>query len=473
MATKAKTEKDDEAANTLRDELRKRFDRLHENTTEMELDHCQMVDRDLSSFQWPTLSTLTSLNISNNEISILPGLSNSMFAHTLTHLDISRNWFNQIPSEISSLVSLVHLNVCRNFLRPNDFSLRVDDLFTLKNLRVLDLRWNKKLKRPDWRDELCARLPQVHDVHVTVSSVCNDGVWRSNAPEGSFVGLSPALRDANQLRAQLEPWGTLVLRRRLVETFQQEPTNSEDVLRAEVMESLLECYRKEGMMDDEGVGTRRIERMDGIKVDDEELMSELLLELRLWTSEKRESVRQERPSIKAENYMILRSPCEFGPKLHVTGKNGKATCGSRKAELARIKFERHQTLWTLAKRAMAMVDPEFSKIYTALAVTHGFTGSPHIDKQNITPFYGMSLGSFNEGEGGIRVEMNARVVVEVNTKGRLGKVDGRYPHWVAPWRCIGKVDGESVLDRYSLIYYTTEGVSMKKGPAVEFVAAVE
>jgi hypothetical protein len=48
---------------------------------------------------------------------------------------------------------------------------------------------------------------------------------------------------------------------------------------------------------------------------------------------------------------------------------------------------------------MSMVDPEFSEIFTALAVTHGFTGSPHIDKQNITPFFGMSIGSFREGEG--------------------------------------------------------------------------
>ena len=40
-------------------------------------------------------------------------------------------------------------------------------------------------------------------------------------------------------------------------------------------------------------------------------------------------------------------------------------------------------------------------------------------------------------------------VAEVNTKGRLGKVDGRYPHWVAPYdeRC----------ERFSLIYYRTEG----------------
>jgi hypothetical protein len=59
---------------------------------------------------------------------------------------------------------------------------------------------------------------------------------------------------------------------------------------------------------------------------------------------------------------------------------------------------------------MISVDPLFAQKYTALAVTHGFHGSPHIDKQNFGPFYGMALGDFEEGTGGIRVECSARVV---------------------------------------------------------------
>lgn len=59
---------------------------------------------------------------------------------------------------------------------------------------------------------------------------------------------------------------------------------------------------------------------------------------------------------------------------------------------------------------MLSVDPEFARKYTALAVTHGFQGSPHIDKQNIGPFYGLALGDFEEGTGGIMVECSARVV---------------------------------------------------------------
>ena len=60
--------------------------------------------------------------------------------------------------------------------------------------------------------------------------------------------------------------------------------------------------------------------------------------------------------------------------------------------------------------AMISVDPMFAQKYTAVAVTHGFNGSPHIDKQNVGPFYGLALGDFEDGTGGIRVECSARVL---------------------------------------------------------------
>ena len=94
-----------------------------------------------------------------------------------------------------------------------------------------------------------------------------------------------------------------------------------------------------------------------------------------------------------------------------------------------------------------------------MAVTHGFSGSPHIDKQNIGPFYGLSLGSHAPGTGGVCVEAGPRVVAHVDTHNRLGKVDGRYPHWVAPW------DSENT-ERFSLIYYQTEGEPTPAGCAV-------
>jgi hypothetical protein len=46
------------------------------------------------------------------------------------------------------------------------------------------------------------------------------------------------------------------------------------------------------------------------------------------------------------------------------------------------------------------------------------------------------------------VECSPSLVAEVDTRGRLGKVDGRFPHWVTPYH---------TGTRYSLIYYVTCG----------------
>lgn len=46
------------------------------------------------------------------------------------------------------------------------------------------------------------------------------------------------------------------------------------------------------------------------------------------------------------------------------------------------------------------------------------------------PFFG--LGEFSNGTGKVCVECSARVLACVNTKNRLGRIDGQHPHWVAP-----------------------------------------
>ena len=45
------------------------------------------------------------------------------------------------------------------------------------------------------------------------------------------------------------------------------------------------------------------------------------------------------------------------------------------------------------------------------------------------------------------MECSPTLVAQVDTRGRLAKLDGRFPHWVTPYQ------GE----RYSLIYYQTSG----------------
>ena len=408
---------------------------------------------DQQPLNWRLLQTL---DLSCNELSALPGLEQ---IKQLTDLNISRNWFKAIPAQVVQLHSLVNLNARRNFLRPNDKSLALVSLATLTQLKQLDIQWNNKCKRQDWLDMLKQKLGEHVLVLMTVSFP---------APDGSFVGASPAVRDAEQLRAQLEPWGTLTLRRRLVNTFSCPPTNPEKVLRAQVVQTLLQCYAQEGMMQqDDGKGCREIIHVEGVPIMDGALLNEILCELKQWVDTKR-SVKQERPSVRAQNYMILRSPKEFEAKLVASASGGVGAVGgvgaaggatkvgkrgSRKALLAKHKWEQHQVLWELATRAMNLVDVEFAETFTALAVTHNFVGSPHIDKQNIGPFYGMSLGNFQDGEGGICVEYDPLRIVQVNTKGRMGKVDGRFPHWVAPYN----LSQDKGIDRYSLVYYQTEG----------------
>jgi hypothetical protein len=454
---------------------------------------------------------LTSLDLSRNELSELPGLA--ALAPTLRVLTLERNWFSRVPAEVGALRALEELNLSRNFLRPGDDALALDALRSLKRLRVLDLRWNRKVCTAETSRRLSRALGgdssandavsagteivfEPVDVRVTISFP---------APAGAFVGSSPADRDASCLRAQLEPWSTLALRRRLVEDFGEDPESVEDpeeVPRAEVVARLLAAYEREGLVevaeeahhafeanddaeggthqsetntkatesaaaDDEedakppktssasdthmpaassnkGVARRRAVRVRGAPVsaaalDDLNALLRAWLERRLAKGAKGNV--QERPSVNAKAYMILRSPTDF---------NAKLGAGSRKARQAADKFAAHEALWRAAERALREVDPGFADAFTALAVTYGFQGSPHIDKQNVGPFYGLALGDFDDDTGGVVVEADARTVCVVDTKHRLGKVDGRFPHWVAPWDVKSK-------ERFSLIYYRTMG----------------
>ena len=101
----------------------------------------------------------------------------------------------------------------------------------------------------------------------------------------------------------------------------------------------------------------------------------------------------------------------------------------------------------MAVAALAEVDAAYAETFTSLAVTHGFRGSPHIDTENLAAFYGCSLGDYSAGGGMIAVEYDATTVCWVDTRRKFGRVDGRFPHWVTDY------SGE----RYSLIYYRTEG----------------
>ena len=100
----------------------------------------------------------------------------------------------------------------------------------------------------------------------------------------------------------------MALRRRLVDDFQQPPTDPEEVGRAEVMRRLLECYEREG-----GAAGRRVVRVNGTPVDPE-VLDELLTELRQWYAQRSRGARgnqQERPSISAGAWSHSRDVSRF------------------------------------------------------------------------------------------------------------------------------------------------------------------
>jgi hypothetical protein len=503
-----------------------------------------------------SLSMLTDLDLSRNEIWDLPSYDAMDTIPNLQKLNLSRNWFSELPISIGKLYKLQYLNVSHNMLRSSKAALLLlppalsttvtmttdDDTSTtndgnknsnssnnndsivdnennnnninnntdtmnknnnndadvnsiitilrsLECLIELDLTFNQKCGHQKLKDKIEKELyNNFCDLKMTInfpppnrpsptSSIIiiiendggDDGDAATSRIRADFVGASAAVRNPNLLRSQLECWSTTALRRRLVADFGQEPSCPIQCTRSDVMDQLLSLYAEENNEYDHDIedeyknsnknkgdtttvqcqrAQRKIIRTDGILIKDESLRNDLLSELKGWKS-KWTDKNNERTSINAENYMILTSPASWE----------SVGLGRKKRFKAEKKLNEHKILWDLAKSVMSTVDKDFSNRYTALAVTHNFIGSPHIDRQNVGPFYGLSLGDFDDNTGGVMVECSARIVAHVNTKNRLGKVDGRFPHWVAPYDHVRR-------DRYSLIFYQTSGEFQKIGPPI-------
>eukprot|EP00536_Pseudo-nitzschia_multiseries_P006466 jgi/Psemu1/193181/e_gw1.138.62.1 len=191
---------------------------------------------------------------------------------------------------------------------------------------------------------------------------------------------------------------------------------------------------------------------------------------------------RERPKISAEGYVILQrpppsavlTPCATtstsaavdDEEKHDPTRSSRKAHNKAKREVEKLK--RFIGIWTKAVEAIESVDKVFAQQFTALAVTKNFRGSPHIDTLNIAPFYGLSLGDFTPRDKGgkLCVECSATEVAEIDTRGRLAKVDGRFCHWVSDYEGT----------RYSLIYYVTHGDTIPQTTAIfepHYVTATE
>ena len=120
-------------------------------------------------------------------------------------------------------------------------------------------------------------------------------------------------------------------------------------------------------------------------------------------------------------------PCLTSDRYLVLHRNAKDSYGQ---------------LRSLCSDLMNWADPSFH--YSGIAVTKNFVASPHIDEQDKSFQFAVSLGDFHGGE--LCIEEDPDSVAIIDTRNRIACIDGRFVHWVKNY-----TDG----DRYSLIFYDT------------------
>ena len=250
---------------------------------------------------------LVHLDVSRNELWDIPSTTITSLPN-VTRLNISRNWFTELPTGIGQLTKLQELNASHNMLRSSQSALlllplplssssstiitssdnnsnntnttsyatKKDDvdsdrdndkeettsiLRSLKHLVELDLTFNQKCSHQKTKDKVAKELYNYNNNnnhnHNHNHSCCTLKMTINFPPpppsplsEGTnnitdFIGSSAAVRDPGLLRSQLECWSTTALRRRLVADFGEVPTNPSSVSRGTVMEKLLALYAKE------------------------------------------------------------------------------------------------------------------------------------------------------------------------------------------------------------------------------------
>jgi len=410
----------------------------------------------------PPLISIVRLDLSRNKLTSLPkelfgGNENrSLPCPALEFLDVGRNKLKELPSEIGNCKCLKTIIALSNNIRWSGFP--ANSISSLPFLEVLDLRWNRKMDSQSSRRRLLEYFPershknQKEQVALVLSP--NNYDTSDLAPTAVQKKLSACDRDANYLRSQLEPLSTPRLRKRLFRTFDVSFDNDDENAynREVLMQRLLHCYNSSSGCDENGhpLRLRSVRYERGVAIDPM-LVKELLEEMEAirWPRTTRE-----RPKIAADGYVILQRPPPPPARATSTSKADveaypKSQKANNKSKREAEKLKRFIGIWMKAVEAIESIDKVFAAQFTALAVTKNFRGSPHIDTLNIAPFYGLSLGDFTPDNGGgkLCVECSATEVAEIDTRGKLAKVDGRFCHWVSDYEGT----------RYSLIYYVTHG----------------
>ena len=436
------------------------------------------------------LSQLIQLDISRNHIADLRG--ELMTLTCLQELDISRNRLQtmdeclppaprlkcllmcscvtssrkrQIPKELLQLSAIQHLDLRFNSLR----ALPAQLFRSLIKLEILQIQGNKFKELPCIRSLCCLRRLELHPHHlldthqlqsdiqampllievalsdepVTTSDtkICTN--FRPDAAMGHERFYSTSSTDASNsmrlsstapsspsLREQLAPLSTPTLQRRLFECFGQwYPHGSGEVHRDCLLTALVKAYNE---ADSKGLFRRNV-YVEGRLVP-AHCRDCLLRQI--------ETVQWPRPrerlGLSSGEYLTIpRAPPSNCEGVH---RSSSSMAADRKAQ-------RYKGLFDAAEALLRLFDPAFANSFNAVAVTKNFVGSPHIDQHDIAPQYAVALGDFRCG-GELCIESGPLEVVVVNTKNRIARVDGRFPHWVRPY---------TAGNRYSVIYFQTTG----------------
>ena len=103
----------------------------------------------------------------------------------------------------------------------------------------------------------------------------------------------------------------------------------------------------------------------------------------------------------------------------------------------------HDEIWNLCHDLIIQVVPD--AVYSALAITKSFVGSPHIDAHDKTFQHVIALGDFEGGRLCAEADEDGTETLAIDVLNRVGRIEGRTVHWVSAW------NGE----RYSVVYYST------------------
>ena len=142
-----------------------------------------------------------------------------------------------LPAEIRHLTNLVILTALSNHMRMKQIDLEA--LTSLRHLRLLDLRYNRKLKQAALTTLEDALLPNNSQLEIRCTvplAKCQDSTTKSSACD----------RDATLLQSQLEPISTPQLLKRLQRSFGVKVDTEEAYDREFVMKTILQCYEKHG-----------------------------------------------------------------------------------------------------------------------------------------------------------------------------------------------------------------------------------